>query len=47
MAFEASAQNLFDRDPPLYAASSGIAPYDSTNYSAIGRFLSLSISKRW
>jgi outer membrane receptor protein involved in Fe transport len=47
MAFEASAQNLFDRDPPLYAASSGIVPYDSTNYSAIGRFLSLSISKRW
>jgi outer membrane receptor protein involved in Fe transport len=47
MAFEASAQNLFDRNPPLYAAPTGIAPYDSTNYSAIGRFLSLSISKRW
>jgi len=48
MAFEASAQNLFDRNPPLYAATSfENAPYDSTNYSAIGRFLSLSISKRW
>jgi outer membrane receptor protein involved in Fe transport len=48
MAFEASAQNLFDRDPPLYAATSfENAPYDSTNYSVIGRFLSLSISKRW
>ncbi|MHB1056718.1 MAG: TonB-dependent receptor domain-containing protein [Rhodanobacter sp.] len=48
MAFEASAQNLFDRNPPLYAATSfENAPYDSTNYSAIGRFLSLSIAKRW
>jgi outer membrane receptor protein involved in Fe transport len=48
MAFEASAQNLFDRDPPLYVVTSlENAPYDSTNYSAIGRFLSLSISKRW
>jgi outer membrane receptor protein involved in Fe transport len=48
MAFEASAQNLFNRDPPLYVVTDfENAPYDSTNYSAIGRFLSLSISKRW
>src|SRR5690348_978105 len=48
MAFEASAQNLFNREPPLYVVTSfENAPYDSTNYSAIGRFLSFSISKRW
>jgi len=48
LAFEASAQNLFNREPPSYVVTSfENAPYDSTNYSAIGRFLSLSISKRW
>jgi outer membrane receptor protein involved in Fe transport len=48
MTFEASAQNLFNRDPPLYVVTDlGNAPYDSTNYSAIGRFLSVSIAKRW
>jgi outer membrane receptor protein involved in Fe transport len=48
MAFEISAQNLLNRKPPLYAVTSfENAPYDSTNYSAIGRFLSFSISKRW
>jgi outer membrane receptor protein involved in Fe transport len=48
MVFEASAQNLFNREPPSYVVTSfENAPYDSTNYSAIGRFLSLSVSKRW
>jgi outer membrane receptor protein involved in Fe transport len=48
MVFEASAQNLLNRAPPFYAVTSfENAPYDSTNYSAIGRFLSLSVSKRW
>jgi outer membrane receptor protein involved in Fe transport len=48
MAFEASAQNLFNREPPLHVVTSfENAPYDSTNYSAVGRFLSFSISKRW
>jgi len=43
-----SAQNLFDQAPPSYAATSPADPaYDSTNYSAIGRFVSLSISKKW
>lgn len=43
-----SAQNLFNREPPLYAALTlDRPPYDSTNYSAIGRFLSLSVSKHW
>ena len=48
MAFEISAQNLLNRKPPLYVVTTfENAPYDSTNYSAIGRFLSFSISKRW
>lgn len=48
LAWELSAQNLFNRAPPLYAATSlTYAPYDSTNYSAVGRFVSLSVSKRW
>ena len=43
-----SAQNLFDRAPPLHVSSSPDSPpYDSTNYSAIGRFLSVSVSKQW
>lgn len=48
LAFELSAQNLLNRAPPLYVVTSLInAPYDSTNYSAVGRFLSLSVSKHW
>lgn len=48
LAFELSVQNLLDRAPPLYtAASSSVVPYDSTNYSAIGRFISISVSKHW
>ncbi|MFC5526770.1 TonB-dependent receptor plug domain-containing protein [Rhodanobacter ginsengisoli] len=43
-----SVQNLLNRAPPLYtAAVSTYVPYDATNYSAIGRFVSASISKRW
>lgn len=48
LALELSAQNLLNRAPPLYAVTSlTYAPYDSTNYSAAGRFLSLSVSKHW
>lgn len=43
-----SAQNIFDEHPPSIATTSYIdAPYDSTNYSAVGRFVSLSVRKRW
>ena len=43
-----SVQNLFDREPPPYAApATNIVPYDSTNYSAIGRFWNVSIAKHW
>lgn len=48
VAWELSVQNALDRAPPLYAVSSPtFAPYDSTNYSAIGRFAGVSVSKRW
>ena len=48
MALELSAQNLFNRAPPLYAATSfDVAPYDSTNYPAIGRYLSFSVTKHF
>lgn len=48
LALELSVQNAFDRAPPLYAVTSRTyAPFDSTNYSAIGRYLSVSISKHW
>jgi len=42
------AQNLLDRGPPLHMVTVPTnVPYDSSNYSAIGRFVGLSISKRW
>ena len=41
-------QNLFNRRPPLYTPpTSDYVPYDATNYSAIGRYVSLSLSKHW
>lgn len=44
-----SVQNLFNRAPPTHTPITAFAvpPYDSTNYSAVGRFFSLSISKQW
>lgn len=43
-----SVHNLLNRAPPLYtAAAATFVPYDATNYSAIGRFVSVSVSKRW
>ncbi|TAM57515.1 MAG: TonB-dependent receptor [Rhodanobacter sp.] len=48
LALELSAQNLSNRAPPLYTPiSPTYTPYDSTNYSAVGRFVSLSVSKHW
>lgn len=48
VALELSAQNLLNRTPPLYAVTSlTYTPYDSANYSAVGRFLSVSLSKHW
>jgi outer membrane receptor protein involved in Fe transport len=50
--FAFSLNNLFNKAPPLYTPASAdavanVPPYDQTNYSAIGRYLSLSISKHW
>ncbi len=46
--FALSAQNLFDRAPPLHRTNNPVwAPYDSTNYSAIGRYLSVSVARRF
>jgi len=43
-----SVQNLLNRVPPLYTALyATYVPYDATNYSAIGRFVSVSVSKHW
>ena len=48
LAFGLSVQNLLNRAPPLYTAPMATyVPYDATNYSAIGRFVSVSVSKRW
>lgn len=48
LSFGLSIQNLLDRAPPLYApAVATYVPYDATNYSAIGRFASASVSMRW
>lgn len=46
--FSLSAQNLFNREPPLHPVPDlNWAPYDSTNYSAIGRYLTASIARRF
>lgn len=45
-----SVQNLLNREPPQHTAAAALAtfvPYDATNYSAIGRFVSVSVSKHW
>lgn len=44
-----SAQNMFNRDPPFRKPASLIyqTPYDPTNYSAVGRYLSLAVSRYW
>jgi iron complex outermembrane receptor protein len=45
-----SAQNLFDKKPPLVTGALSGDPglhYDSTNASAIGRFISLQLIKNW
>jgi len=44
----ASVQNLFNAKPsPITTAYPTDTPYDSTNYSPVGRFLSLTVIKTW
>jgi outer membrane receptor protein involved in Fe transport len=48
VVFELAAQNLLNRAPPLHAVTSlTFTPYDSTNYSPVGRYLSVSVSKHF
>jgi len=43
-----SALNLFDRMPQrIFTSDPSFIPFDSTNQSPIGRFVSLSVSKAW
>ena len=40
--------NLFDRNPPAIRVTGPTdTPYDSTNYSPIGRFVALTIARQW
>lgn len=44
----ASVQNLFNAKPsPIATSLFYDTPYDSTNYSPLGRFVSLSVTKKW
>jgi outer membrane receptor protein involved in Fe transport len=43
-----SALNIFNQKPAITQESSTyLAPFDSTNYSSIGRFIGLTIDKSW
>lgn len=45
-----NVQNMFNQRPPYAAPTSGgldYVNYDSTNFSPIGRFISLTVSKGW
>lgn len=43
-----SVTNLFNRAPPSFVNTDPTLPaYDSTNYSAIGRYITLSVGKHW
>jgi iron complex outermembrane recepter protein len=44
-----TAQNVLNRAPPLHTPVTAFAvpPYDATNYSAVGRFVAVSVSKQW
>jgi len=46
-----SLQNAFNRAPPLHTTSTvtpfQVPPYDATNFSPIGRFVSVSVTRHW
>lgn len=43
-----TVQNIFNRQPAKIATSLPYdAPYDSTNYSPVGRFVAISVQKKW
>lgn len=46
--FNVSVHNLLDQTPPLFKQLAAyLVNYDSTNYSAIGRTITIGISKHW
>lgn len=50
LTLQLSAQNVFNTHPPYARPSGGYSyyvNYDSTNFSPVGRFVSLTISKDW
>lgn len=48
LSFSLTAQNLFNAEPETIATSSySQTPYDTTNYSPVGRYLGFGISKSW
>ena len=48
LELEVSAQNLFNAKPAVIATTAVTdTPYDSTNYSPLGRVLAVRITKRW
>ena len=46
LMLQASAQNIFNNDPPFYDAPQGIG-YDPASADAMGRVVSLQLTKRW
>jgi hypothetical protein len=43
-----SVQNIFNAKPgSITTTLFSDAPYDSTNYSPVGRFVALAVSKKW
>ncbi|MEC3947743.1 TonB-dependent receptor [Sphingobium sp. HWE2-09] len=46
-SFLLAAQNLLNEKPSRIASSATSPTYDATNYSAIGRLISLTVSKAW
>lgn len=41
-----TVRNVFDRDPPFYNNTAGVA-YDPTNADPIGRFAAIQLTRRW
>lgn len=47
-AFTLSVLNVFEEKPDTFAVTDAVTPpFDATNYTSVGRVISLSIAKRW
>ena len=45
-SFALGVQNLFDADPPFVVTNFGIG-FDPTNANPLGRFMSLTVTRKW